>query len=510
VNTSSDRLFDNVRVQARAGRLALWTVRPPHLTLYWPDAGAVLSELGLAQSMAEALGEPQAQVRFLEALVSGPVKDDRLRPARIGYDLSPDTVRRSQEHRRQYRLVTFVGACARRVVLAGLEAAAGQARRGGTIDMVFTHWDALSDWAAGRERVSEACAYAHQNLQLNSRATLFSELRELPPGLWEFVYDNPGVRIAWVVGDRVGGSREGTGSQRGYGDSAPFRNLREISDQGLWPHMVLPVTGANVRALPELVLALVDATRGGSIELAPVGLLPKAASRLNVAGCEGTNASGPLAPALSPLNGEGECGPVAGEYVEALLAMYRNPRIPLRLISPLSWVAARMDSEQPPVSSPAGAGAALAVLSNGDLYAGENAIGCERWRLGNVLENPDSIKWERLDVMAESLSSATKPKDCQLCDWRYLCGGVDASVLLLEEKQNGESKKQKAESRIQNPGGGADAAVLFDLYCAPRKRLFEELMWDSAEAAAKGQNRPGRERVELREDGIDFTPVNHA
>ena len=67
------------------------------------------------------------------------------------------------------------------------------------------------------------------------------------------------------------------------------------------------------------------------------------------------------------------------------------------------------------------------------------------------------------------------------------------------------------EAARQGPAG-ADAgrmpATLFDLYCAPRKRLFEEILWDSTEAAAKGQNRPGRERIELREDGLDFTPVN--
>jgi hypothetical protein len=52
-------------------------------------------------------------------------------------------------------------------------------------------------------------------------------------------------------------------------------------------------------------------------------------------------------------------------------------------------------------------------------------------------------------------------------------------------------------------------AAQFAFYCAPRKRLFEEIVWDSAEGAAQGQTRPGRERIELREDGIDFTPVNN-
>jgi hypothetical protein len=47
-------------------------------------------------------------------------------------------------------------------------------------------------------------------------------------------------------------------------------------------------------------------------------------------------------------------------------------------------------------------------------------------------------------------------------------------------------------------------------YCAPRKRLFEEILWGSVKAAHDGQPRPGRERIELREDGLDFAAVIHA
>jgi hypothetical protein len=35
------------------------------------------------------------------------------------------------------------------------------------------------------------------------------------------------------------------------------------------------------------------------------------------------------------------------------------------------------------------------------------------------------------------------------------------------------------------------------------------MIWDSAEAAAAARNGGPRERLELRPDGIDFTPVNN-
>ncbi len=205
----------------------------------------------------------------------------------------------------------------------------------------------------------------------------------------------------------------------------------------------------------------------------------------------------------------GPGAPSVEAYVEALLAIYRNPQIRLRLVSPLSWVAARVEAQAPLPSSPAAVGAELAVLPNGDLYAGERAVGLERWRLGNVLQDPQDIRWERLDAMAEEYSNAMMPAECQGCDWRYRCGGVDASVRLMEEAASQRPADAGRTQAAPLEDAGRMPAPLFELYCAPRKRLFEEILWGSAEAAANGRRKPGRERIELREDGIDFAPANN-
>jgi len=201
----------------------------------------------------------------------------------------------------------------------------------------------------------------------------------------------------------------------------------------------------------------------------------------------------------------------AEDYVEALLAIYRNPRIPLRLVSPISWVSERLDSPTPLISSPASVGAELAVLPNGDLYAGRQAVGLERWRLGNVLEDPKTIRWERLDVMAEAFSNAAKPQQCRRCDWRYRCGGVDASVLLFEEAlSQGRPGLDETSAPVGQVPDGGRPSPMFELYCEPRKRLFEEMLWDSAQVAAQGHAHGPRERIRLHEDGIDYVPVNGA
>lgn len=185
--------------------------------------------------------------------------------------------------------------------------------------------------------------------------------------------------------------------------------------------------------------------------------------------------------------------------------------MPLKLVSPLSWVSARVDSPLPLLGSPASAGAEVAVLPNGELYAGESAVGLERWRLGNATENPKDIRWERLDFVAEAFSNATMPEKCKRCDWRYRCGGVDASALLLPEARRQQSGNgARGLSARQDEAADQEPTPLFELCCAPRKRLFEEMIWDSAEAAAMARNRGPRERLELRPDGIDFIPVNNA
>ncbi len=394
------------------------------------------------------------------------------------------------------------------------------AQWGRAIDVDFKGWELLADWSAGAEVISEVSAHLYQARRLGGAMTLFSDLRSVDPDLWEYVYDHPRLRIAWMGADLLG-CRDMAQFQDFGRQSAAFKNLREISNQGLWTRVVLPVSVMNVKVLPDLVQSLLEATRGGSIELVPAGILMALANdtiRLDIPDARGES---PLTPAPSTSDREREAAggrrrnlehlnPPVEEYVEALVAIYRNRMMPLRLISPLSWVAARVDSRQPLVSSPAAAGAEVAVLPNGNVYAGEQVVGVQHWRLGNVLQGPRDFRWERMDAMAELSSYSLKPSQCQHCDWRYRCGGADASVLLLEEAGDGgqrpEARGRGAEEAAGGHGGGA-LGQLFDLYCAPRKRLFEEILWGSAEAAANSQPRPGRERVSLREDGIHFEPV---
>jgi radical SAM protein with 4Fe4S-binding SPASM domain len=428
--------------------------------------------------------------------------DRAFRPAQIGFGSPPEHVRAREAFRQGRFSVVFLGAVPRAVALGALEAVCGGAGGGARVDAKFTGWDALADCPAGRDRICDVCNYLYQTRQRGSDLLVFSELHQAPADLWEFIYERPRVRIAWLA-EELGGCRDRAELELWRQGSAALANLEKIGNAGLWPHVVLPVTGANVKVLPDLVLALLEATRGGSIEVRPAGLMPRRLSRGDVPDRGDGGGAFPLTPTLSP--GERERQRLSGlnrddtnpasveDYVGALMEIYRNPRIPLRLVSPLSWVAARVGSQGALVSSAASVGAEAAVLPNGDLCAGEEAVGLERWRLGNVLEDAANIRWERLDVMAEAFSNALLPDECKQCDWRYRCGGVDACVMLSDERDG--------------PSNGR--AGRFEFYCAPRKRLFEELVWDSAEQAALGRTQGPRERIELREDGIDFEPVKN-
>ena len=166
------------------------------------------------------------------------------------------------------------------------------------------------------------------------------------------------------------------------------------------------------------------------------------------------------------------------------------------------------------ISSPVAAGVELSVLAGGDIYAGECGAEVERWRLGNVLDDPATIRWERLDALPEIFSPANMPARCQTCDWRYRCGGADASLSLPYERlagQNATPRKPLTPSLSPSDGervaGGAEPGqfdALFELYCAPRKALFEEMLWNSVDAGLAGKHRPGREILELQPDGIIF------
>jgi hypothetical protein len=109
--------------------------------------------------------------------------------------------------------------------------------------------------------------------------------------------------------------------------------------------------------------------------------------------------------------------------VAALLGIYRDKNIPLDLISPLSWVSARVRAEEPLVNSAASAGAKLVVLPNGDIYAGGTGIGLERWRIGNIFEEESKLRWERLDVIPEMQSTACAPERAGLATGSIAAAG---------------------------------------------------------------------------------------
>ena len=76
------------------------------------------------------------------------------------------------------------------------------------------------------------------------------------------------------------------------------------------------------------------------------------------------------------------------------------------------------------------------------------------------------------------------------------------SVFMLEERRSGDGSSEDA-ARLE-PRPTEDIA---ELYCAPRKALFEEMLWDSAEAAAQDHTQRPRERLELSDQGITYVPV---
>lgn len=500
--------FDSVALCLRDRRCVVASVAPPFRVAYWGDVEALVAELALGAPSSAALETEEGRRAFLTALAHGAQMEQVFGPAHIGFESSPAELREREMLRRTHRHVIFVGACAREVVLGALELIADQVPQGGTINVQFKQWDALADWPSGRERLSEVCDYLCQTRQLRSEVTVCSKLQDVPPGLWEFVYWHPRVRIAWLAAELAAfGDKEELPACRQR--SAALRSLREISSPGLWPLVILPVTAANVGRLAELVMMLLEATRGASVELVPApllgiadtfdgrpeewGELPGAAglTRREPCGRNSAQATAAVASRGAPDSNLSLGPPGINQSVKALLAIYRNRQAPLRLVSPLSWVAGRVDSEAPLPASPRALGIELAVLPNGDLYAGEWAIGLERWRLGNVLQGAGDMAWERLDLVPEVLSNSLKPAQCHGCEWRYRCGGMDTPAMLTAR-----------------PDSHSDAeASQFAFYCAPRKRLFEEILWDYAEGGAQGQTRGPRERIELREDGLDFIPM---
>jgi len=353
--------FDSVALCLRDGRCVVASAAPPFRVAYWRDVKALVAELALGGPSGAALETEDGRRAFLTALAQRTQMEQVFGPARIGFESKPAELHAREEFRRTHRHVTFVGACVREVVLGALELIADQVPQGGTIDVQFKQWDALADWPSGRERLSEVCDYLCQTRQLRSELTVFSKLRDVPPGLWEFVYGHPRVRIAWLAAElaRCGDKEELEACRQ---SSAALRNLGEISNAGLWPLVILPVTAANVGCLAELILVLLETTRGASIELVPTPLLGVADTfdgqpeewgqfpgEKGLVPGEPRGRKRAQATAATPSRrvpaSDLLCAPPGiDDYVEGLLVLYRNRRIALRLVSPLSWVAARVDS----------------------------------------------------------------------------------------------------------------------------------------------------------------------
>ena len=446
-------------------------------------------------------------------MADGAGGDERFRPQRVGFAPDGADVRRVEAFRSAHRRVSFGSACRREVVCRTLEVLAHGFPRGGTVDIELAGRVTLATRDAVGAVLGEIYAALYGRLGLRGNLFAFSELSAVDPELWDLVYDRPRVRLGWLARELASCGDDAALEEIAAGSTA-FQGLRTIAEGGLWPHIVLPATRTNVRLLPEMVPALLEVTRGASIDIVPAPFVP------SMPGAE---------------------APAPDDYTEAVLALYRNRAVPLRLVSPLSWVAARMNSQVPLVRSAASAGAEIAVTPNGDLYVGEFGVGIERWRIGNVLQASGSVltfstgterkmaergagltptlHWERLDAAPESFSNAMQPERCQTCDWRYRCGGLDASVFQLEERRRLAAERGSvgtaaaALERIEawpegeTAGDDGDWPDLAELYCAPRKALFEEMLWDCAESAAQRQAAKPRERLELSDEGIAYVPV---
>lgn len=459
------KLFDNVLVRRRGSRCIVGSTLPPFVAAYWQQISGVLKELGIQNADEASLDELQIQEEFLAALSSRVSGAERFKPAKIGCDLRSQEMRAFQEARAARCLITLLGKCPREVILGALEAATARIRGKAMIEVRIKGWDTIGCWQEARTRVEEILNYLYSTKSCHGSLLLFSELKEVPQGLWDYIYERPRVRVGWVATE-LAECRAVPQLEHLKVSCAAFTNLEMLANTGIWPHVVLPVTAANVGILPPLAVALANSTRGGTLDLVAAPLL-----------CEDI----PSAP------------PSVHDYTAALLAIYREGLVPLRKVSPLSWVAARVDADLPLPSSTETVGAALVVLPTGEVYPAEAAVGSSAWCLGNVLNGAASLHWERSDALAEMSAGSMKPAACRNCDWRYRCGGIDANVSLLKARRQADS----AESQ----------QALADFYCEPRKALFEAAFWDSTVSSAGKATRPSREILKLHATGLEFKPA---
>jgi radical SAM protein with 4Fe4S-binding SPASM domain len=463
-NQSSN--FDNVLLRIRDNQILISSINPPFRTVYWANLKGIAGELGLDDINGYNLNDFHVQARFLQAL-SNKVREGQIfMPHFVQFSYKPEDLRRREAFRQNHGSIIFKGHCHSEIQLATVELACSWLRRNAILDISVKGWDPFEEWALAKQEISFLLSYLYNTRQCKGALTLFSPLRHIDQEVWQYLYERPRIRIAWMASEYMN-CENLYQFENASGQSPAFHNLEKMSYDGLWLHIVLPVTDLNIAILPELVQALVQASRGATIEIVPAVFLLKE--------------MGVKAPELEA-------------YLSALLAIYHNARIPLQQVSPLSWITARIDSEYPLLSSPVAAGAEWVVLPNGDLYPAEAALPHPSWRMGNVLEDPSTLHWELLDSLPEIFSYTSKPKACQTCDWRYRCGGVDCSLQLHQWATGLEME--------------SDQPPFFDLYCAPRQALFEEILWDSVQTAARTQGNGGRELIELHEECICYQPAH--
>ena len=321
----------NVGLRLRGKSLVLVSVVPPFRTADWGDAEALTCEMDFPGISAASLAcSVELQERFLEALAASMPEGLPCYPDGTGLRSWPLRAQRREILRRTSRLVKFVAECRRDVVIAALEALAGQLAARGTVEVQFRAGAGADCGADEWGVIADACNFLVGIGRWGAPVLLLSQLQRVAPSLWDFIYRRSQIRIGWEGSDLLN-CRTRDELDRLADESPALKNLREIGGSGLWPHIILPISGANVCMVPELVAALLELTRGASIEIIPVPFV-------RALGCEAVP-------------------PQAREYAEALLEVYRAPNVPLRLVSPLSWVAARIDSQQPLVRSALSAGA---------------------------------------------------------------------------------------------------------------------------------------------------------
>ena len=256
MSDSTEVTFDSVLLRVRGKSCLAASVAPPFRAARWPDTELLGQELRLPDFVGASLGERGAQRALLSVLADRVPGAGAFRPRRIGFRPLPGDMARREAYRQSGRSVIFLGRCSREVVLSALEAVTQGLGPSGIVEVSLKRWDPVGDWPTGRERIDDIISYLYQSRHCGCALTLFSDLLEVDPGLWEFIYQRPRVRVAWVARELME-CRSMQDFQAQREQSAALGNLERLGEAGLWPHVVLPVCQDNCHILPELVLALI-------------------------------------------------------------------------------------------------------------------------------------------------------------------------------------------------------------------------------------------------------------